>query len=128
VQLTQHVQALAVQRGELRYELNLRMVGGVEEVGGSQVLVASGIPRVEAICLDRQLNRPRRGEVERALIALEAALDRRQAPHGAGVELDVRALGVDAPARVLDVGAVSSVGRNGVHRCLLRAGWCGLTG
>jgi hypothetical protein len=56
-----------------------RMIAGIEKVGGPQVLVASGVVRVEAICVDRQLDRRMPGQVERAVIALEAALDRLQA-------------------------------------------------
>src|SRR5437660_99064 len=95
------------------------MVRGIEEISGPQVLVALDVVCVEAICLDRQLDRRLCSEVEDAVVALEAALDRLQAPHAADAELDARALGIDPPAAALDGGPFSRVGRSGAQRCLL---------
>src|SRR6516225_2280384 len=124
MQSAPHVHALAVQRDLIRYEPNRRMVGGIEEVRRTQVLVASGVVRVEAVRLDRELDRRLRVEVDRAVIAIEAALDRLQAVQVADLEPDARALGVDPPERVLDIWTVGRVVVSDAHRCLLRdGGW-----
>lgn len=70
MQLAPHWQAGGVQRGELRDEPDLRMLGRIEEAGGPEVLVAPGVVRGETVCLDRQLDRGLRAEVERAVIRI----------------------------------------------------------
>ena len=111
MQFTSDTQALAVQRRELGDEPNLGMARRVDEVGRPKVLIASGVVRVEAVCLDRQLDRWFRGEVQRPVIALEPAFDRLQAIKVADVELDARTLGVDPPSGVLESGLSAGLAR-----------------
>jgi hypothetical protein len=46
------------------------MLGRIEEAGGPEVLVAPGVVGGETVCLDRQLDRGLRAEVERAVIRI----------------------------------------------------------
>jgi hypothetical protein len=76
----------------------------VEEVGRAQVLVALGLLRVEAACIDDQLHDWLRAQVERSLIAVKAAPDGDQAKEVAHVKLDARPRRVEAPRAGGDVG------------------------
>ena len=74
------------------------MVLDVEEVGGAQVPVAEAVLRGKAGGVDHQLDRRAPLQVEAAVVALEPAVDRREAPEGGGAEFDARARRVDPPA------------------------------
>src|SRR5215211_5772945 len=106
---------LAVERGALRHEADTRVALDVEEVRRAEVLVAPVVLRVEAVGLDGQFDGRLARQVERALVAREAALDGRDPPEAPGVELDARAVRVDPPDRLLDARGGDGVGGVRAH-------------
>ncbi len=83
-----------------RREAHLRVLGDGEEVGRAQMLVPLGVPGVEAVGVDRQLDpRAVRPELVRAAEVVEVAADGEQAPEGLHREVDRRPVGVGRPAR-----------------------------
>ena len=72
-----------------RREAHLRVLNDVEEVGRAQVFVAGRIPGVEAVGVDRELDRRAAGaELVRAVEPVEAAVNGDQAPERLDGELD----------------------------------------
>src|SRR5215218_5273056 len=90
VKLPAHAQRVALEAGAVGDEAHLRVALDVEEVLRAQVLVALGQLRVEAGCLDRQLDGRRGTEVQRALVVGELALDGHQAVEVAHMKRDAR--------------------------------------
>ena len=100
---------------QLGHEADVRVLLDAEEVGRAEARVAPLVPGVQAVGLDGQLNGRFAGQVERALVAGEAALDGREPPDALDVELDARAVRVDPPGRLLDPRGVDGVSRVRAH-------------
>src|SRR3954463_12309059 len=100
VKLPLDAQRVAVERGAVGAEADLRVAIDVEEVLRAQVLVALGHLRVQARGLDRQLDGRRRGKVERAVVVGELALDGHQPVEVAHMEDDARSRRVQPPTAV----------------------------
>src|SRR5215212_2975153 len=83
-------QRVAVERGAVGDEADLRVALDVEEVLRAQVLIALGHLRVQARGLDRQLDGRRGAEVERGVVVGELPLDGHQAVEVAHLERDAR--------------------------------------
>src|SRR3954449_1401589 len=86
VKLAAHAQRVAVELGAVGTEAHLRVPLDVEEVARAQVLVALGHLGVQAVRLDRQLDRRGGAEVQVAVVVGELALDGHQAVEVAHVE------------------------------------------
>jgi hypothetical protein len=83
-------------------ERQRRVAGDVEEIGGAQMGIALGMSGIECGGLDRQLGSSALGlDLEPPVKALEASLDRDEAPHRLDRELEAaaRRLGVPDPDR-----------------------------
>jgi hypothetical protein len=72
VQLPADPQGLADEHGVVGLEPDLRVLGDLEEVGRSQVLIALGQLGVEAVGVDDELDGAPPVELERAAVAVEA--------------------------------------------------------
>ena len=109
-----------VEHGVVGLEPDLWVLGDVEELGRSQVLVAFGQLGVEAVGVDDERDGGPPVELERAVVAVEVALDGHQPVEMADVELDARAGRVKSPGAGREVGRAGG-GRDcvGCHRWVL---------
>jgi len=83
-QAASHVKPLPVERHAVGNEPDVRVLLGVEEVGGAQMRVALLVVGVDAVGLYGELDRRLGGEVQGAVVSGEAALDRVVGSHGGG--------------------------------------------
>src|SRR3954454_10146569 len=113
VQLAARAQSPLVQGDGPGDEADAGMVGDVEELARAQVCVALAVLGLEAVGVDRELERWALVEVEGALVAVEVPLDGHQAVEVRNVELDARAGRVEMPITGCDVRCVRDVGDGG---------------